>query len=88
MASKVTYELDGHVATITLNRPDSLNAFSQEMLTALVEQLAGAEANPDVRCVVLTGAGRGFCSGGDVKGMAARDGATDMPIDQAIRRPS
>ena len=60
------------VLTLTLNRPEARNAMSREMTGALAEQLADAELNEDVRCVVLTGAGKGFCAGGDVKGMAAR----------------
>ena len=65
----------GGVALITLNRPDSLNAMSGQLMPLLAEHLAGCASNPDVRCVVLTGAGRAFCAGGDVKGMAAGAGA-------------
>ncbi|MEC8347319.1 MAG: enoyl-CoA hydratase-related protein, partial [Pseudomonadota bacterium] len=59
------------VLTITLNRPEARNAMSGAMTTALAQQLANAELNTQVRCVVLTGSGKGFCAGGDVKGMAA-----------------
>ncbi len=80
--------LSAGVLTLTLNRPEARNAMSGEMTTALAAQLADAELNPQVRCVVLTGAGKGFCAGGDVKGMAARgDGAEgDNTIDAAIHR--
>jgi len=61
--------VDG-VLTLTLNRPEARNALSVEMLDALSEQLARAETSPDVRCIVLTGSGKGFCAGGDVKAMA------------------
>ena len=62
--------LNDGVLTLTLNRPDARNAMSEAMNRALAEQLAWAEVAPSVKCVVLTGAGKGFCSGGDVKGMA------------------
>jgi len=58
------------VAVLTMNRPDRLNALSGPMLDALLEALPRLAADPNVGCVVLTGAGRGFCAGGDVKAMA------------------
>jgi len=58
------------VATLTLNRPDRLNAMSGPMLDALLEALARLADDAGVGVVVLTGAGRGFCAGGDVKAMA------------------
>ena len=81
-------ELDNGVLTLTLNRPEARNAMSGEMTAALAAQLAQAELNPEVRCLVLTGAGKGFCAGGDVKGMAARGDGTvgDNTIDGAIHR--
>ena len=80
--------LDAGVLTLTLNRPDARNAMSREMNTALQQQLASAELNPAVKCIVLTGAGKGFCAGGDVKGMAAAgDGTVGAhTIDEAIHR--
>lgn len=80
--------LDSGVLTLTLNRPDARNAMSREMNEALQAQLAAAEVNNDVKCLVLTGAGKGFCAGGDVKGMAARGDGTvgAQTIDQAIHR--
>ena len=63
--------LDSGVLTLTLNRPEARNAMSGEMTSALAAQLADAELNPEVRAIVLTGAGKGFCAGGDVKGMAS-----------------
>jgi 2-(1,2-epoxy-1,2-dihydrophenyl)acetyl-CoA isomerase len=60
------------VAWLTLNRPDRLNAFSPEMLTALGEALERLGADGAVGAIVITGAGRGFCAGGDVKTMANR----------------
>ena len=80
--------LDAGVLTLTMNRPDARNALSRPMIEALQKQLAAAELNPDVKCIVLTGAGQGFCAGGDVKGMAARGDGTvgDVSIDEAIHR--
>ena len=59
------------VALITLNRPDSLNAMGGKLMPMLAEYLQDCSADRRVRAVVLTGAGRAFCAGGDVKGMAA-----------------
>ncbi|HEY2678135.1 MAG TPA: enoyl-CoA hydratase [Steroidobacteraceae bacterium] len=80
--------LDGGVLTLTLNRPEARNAMSEAMNKALGEQLAWAELEPSVKCVVLTGAGKGFCAGGDVKGMAERSDASAGPVtlDEAIHR--
>ena len=81
-------DLDEGVLTLTLNRPEARNAMSGGMTAALSEQLASAELDPEVRCIVLTGAGKGFCAGGDVKGMAASGDGTvgQNTIDGAIHR--
>ena len=81
-------ELDSGVLTLTMNRPEARNAMSGDMTAAMSEQLANAELNPEVRCIVLTGAGKGFCAGGDVKGMAASGDGTvgNNTIDGAIHR--
>ncbi|OYV01515.1 MAG: enoyl-CoA hydratase [Burkholderiales bacterium PBB5] len=78
--------LEAGVLTLTLNRPQARNAMSRAMNFALQRQLAEAELNPAVRCIVLTGAGAGFCAGGDVKGMAAAGDGTvgALTIDEAI----
>ena len=80
--------LEEGVLTLTLNRPEARNAMSKAMNKALQEQLAEAEFNPAVKCLVLTGAGKGFCAGGDVKGMAASGDGTvgAQTIDEAIAR--
>lgn len=80
--------LDDGVLTLTLNRPEARNAMSRAMNQALQEQLAAAEFDPAVKCIVLTGAGKGFCAGGDVKGMAASGDGTvgALTIDEAIAR--
>lgn len=71
---EVLYEVDGHVATITLNRPDRLNAITATMLQGLTRAFEAAEADRDVRACVLTGAGRGFCAGLDLKAAAEGSG--------------
>jgi 2-(1,2-epoxy-1,2-dihydrophenyl)acetyl-CoA isomerase len=71
MSETVLYEIDGNVAVLTMNRPESLNAMSADMLDSLAVRATEAAADPAIRCVVITGAGRGFCAGGDVKAMAA-----------------
>src|SRR5262249_15702495 len=70
--SVLLYNVEDGVATITLNRPERLNAFNGEMIDLWVEALRDARANDAVKVVVVTGAGRAFCSGGDVGGMYAR----------------
>jgi 2-(1,2-epoxy-1,2-dihydrophenyl)acetyl-CoA isomerase len=72
------------VAVITLNRPDRRNALSRPMLDALARVLAVTEADDDVGCVVVTGAGGAFCAGGDVKDMAA--GPDDLTYDALVQR--
>lgn len=62
----VVYEERGAVALVTLNRPDALNSFTRQMHRELWAALDRAEANPLVRAMVLTGAGRGFCAGADL----------------------
>ena len=64
-----------HVATLTLNRPERLNAIGADMRNQLLAALERAEADPAVRVVMITGAGRAFCSGGDVKEMNERRAA-------------
>src|SRR5688572_21555690 len=58
------------IATITLNRPDKLNAFTGTMREDLLDALRACEHDADVRVVVITGAGRAFCAGGDVEFMS------------------
>ncbi|WP_137919962.1 enoyl-CoA hydratase-related protein [Hydrogenophaga sp. 2FB] len=65
-AATVVYEERGAVALVTLNRPDALNSFTRQMHRELWAALDVAEANPSVRALVITGAGRGFCAGADL----------------------
>lgn len=64
---------DDGVALITLNRPESLNAMGGDLVHLLAAHLADCATDPDVRCVALTGAGRAFCAGGDVRNMQRRN---------------
>src|SRR5512138_3365820 len=70
MTQDLLQSIKDGVATLTLNRPDRLNAMSVEMLDAMLEALPRLADDSDVGVVVVTGAGRGFCAGGDVKAMA------------------
>lgn len=78
----LTEQRDG-VLTITLNRPDVLNALNDQMLEELHEALRQAARDAAVRCVVLTGAGRGFCSGQDLRD---RSGAQVISFGESLRR--
>jgi enoyl-CoA hydratase/carnithine racemase len=66
MSEVVLYELDDGVAVITLNRPEVLNAWTMEMGREYLRRIDEAAADPGVRAVVVTGAGRGFCAGADM----------------------
>jgi 2-(1,2-epoxy-1,2-dihydrophenyl)acetyl-CoA isomerase len=68
-SEKVLYEVNGHSATITINRPECLNALDGETIRALYQSAITAGSDPQVRVVLITGAGRGFCAGGDIKDM-------------------
>ena len=72
------------VATLTLNRPARLNALSTSIMDGLLEALPRLGADPAIAVVVLTGAGRGFCAGGDVKSMA--EGSSQMGVQDAVQR--
>jgi len=70
----VRYAAQGPVATITLDRPEARNAYSDAMLCQLVAALDTAEHDPAIRTAILTGAGKGFHAGGDIKAMKERSG--------------
>jgi enoyl-CoA hydratase/carnithine racemase len=77
--TQLLYKVEDRVATITLNRPDRLNAYTQVMSAELREAFAAADADESVRAIVLTGAGRGFCAGADMERLSsAVAGATDL----------
>jgi enoyl-CoA hydratase/carnithine racemase len=65
---EILYAVQDRIATITLNRPDKLNAFTTRMRDGLIESFARADADDGVRVVIVTGAGRAFCAGADLSG--------------------
>jgi len=69
--NEVLYEVSDHIATLTLNRPDKLNAWTGQMDAEYRACLAEAEKDDDVRVIIVTGAGRGFCAGADMGGLQA-----------------
>ncbi len=68
----IIYTVEDHIATITLNRPEVLNALSSRMIDEWTDAIESVKNDPKVRVLVVTGAGRGFCSGGDVRELASR----------------
>jgi 2-(1,2-epoxy-1,2-dihydrophenyl)acetyl-CoA isomerase len=84
MPQELLETVTDRVATLTLNRPDRLNALSTPILDGLLEALPRLAADPDVAVVILTGAGRGFCAGGDVKSMA--EGTSLLELENAVQR--
>ena len=84
MSDLLSYETDGHVAVITLQRPEAMNAFNRELRAALRDAQAEAEADDAVRVVVLTGSGRAFSSGTDLKEGLGGDPASGL-FDNSVR---
>jgi enoyl-CoA hydratase/carnithine racemase len=84
---QILYEVSDHVLTITLNRPDRLNAFTETMGRELIQALDDADADDDVRAIVVTGAGRAFCAGADLEAGGStfdwreRDADGEVPRD-------
>jgi enoyl-CoA hydratase/carnithine racemase len=77
---QILYDVAGGVATVTLNRPDKLNAWTLQMEKEVQAALAQAEADDQVRVIILTGAGRGFCAGADLQDLGKVAGAAS-PAD-------
>jgi enoyl-CoA hydratase/carnithine racemase len=80
---EVLTERDEHVVTLTLNRPDRMNSIGGNLLQELTRELHAANADPAVRAIVLTGAGRGFCSGLDLQDAASKDGDLSNDVQGA-----
>lgn len=76
----ILYEVNRGVGQITLNRPDKLNAFNAQMHKELIAALRQAARDPEVRCLVITGAGRGFCAGQDLADV------NGQPIGDLVRQ--
>src|ERR1700730_10148108 len=83
MEQELLESLSEGVVTLTLNRPDRLNALSTPIMEGLLEALPRLAQDPAVGVVVLTGAGRAFCSGGDVKSMA--EGSAERSVPEAVK---
>src|SRR5215831_4781876 len=88
---EVLYEVSEGIATITLNRPERMNTISGPMLKLLSELLLKANADPEVRCVILTGTGRAFCAGLDLvdatqgSGIGSASSASAVSVDLDLR---
>src|SRR5881396_267909 len=84
---EIRYEVADHILTITLNRPERLNAFTPTMGRELIEAFDRADADDEVRAIIVTGEGRGFCAGADLAGggdtfdWRDRQGAEEIPRD-------
>jgi enoyl-CoA hydratase/carnithine racemase len=88
MYSEIIYEVADSIATITLNRPAQLNAFTNTMMHELIDAFDHSDADDDVRAVIVTGAGRGFCAGADLSGGGATfsRGGSDVQTDVGVPR--
>jgi len=76
---QILYDVKDNILTITLNRPEKLNAYTAKMQSELIDAFARASADDDVRAIVVTGAGRAFCAGADLSAGAATFDATSNP---------
>lgn len=79
--NELLIERHGHVLLLTLNRPDQLNAINQALWQQMESTLKAADADPEVRVIVITGSGRAFCSGADVTGLAKGAVSSNDPKD-------
>ena len=78
-------EVVDHIGLLTLNRPDVMNAFTDTMRERLLSQLELFSTDLDVRCVVITGAGKAFCAGGDIASMAQlQDNGSTGVVEQRM----
>jgi enoyl-CoA hydratase/carnithine racemase len=86
--SQILFDVDDHIATITLNRPDRLNAFTNTMMDELIAAFDITDNDDDVRAVIVTGAGRGFCAGADLGGGGETfsKGGSDIQTDVGVPR--
>ena len=88
MSKSVLYEQDDRIVKITLNRPDTRNALSGDIIEGLVEYIQKADKDKDVGCVILTGAGKSFSSGGnlqEIKDMTTKDQMTQAQLENWYR---
>ena len=82
MTGTVLYEVKDRICTLTMNRPDVLNALNAELIGDLDAAVQRAAADAEAKVVILTGAGRGFCSGGDVRGVGAPSAEGAAPVER------
>src|SRR6187399_2008483 len=75
------------VAVLTMNRPERLNALSRSMIDGAIAALERCADDASIGCIVLTGAGRGFCAGGDVTAMGDASALAEMTMEQKVDRP-
>jgi enoyl-CoA hydratase/carnithine racemase len=85
---QILYEVDDHVATITLHRPEKLNAFTGTMMREMISAFDRADADDEVRAVIVTGSGRAFCAGADLssRGDTFASGGSDVQTDAGVPR--
>jgi enoyl-CoA hydratase/carnithine racemase len=84
----VLYEVSDRICTITLNRPEKLNAWTRQMHFDLKDAMHTAGADPEVRAIILTGAGRGFCAGADMGGLQAIQASGSASADRSTKAQS
>ena len=86
--TQITYEVVDHVATVTLDRPEQLNAFTGRMMHEMIAVFDAIDADDDVRAVIVTGAGRGFCAGADLSsgGETFSAGGSDVQTKVGVPR--
>lgn len=80
----ILFEVENRIATITLNRPKARNAFSLEMIQEWISHLETVRDSEEIRVLVLTGAGKAFCAGGDVKTMMKGEGFVHQTDDEKV----
>jgi len=88
MSESIIYEKDQRVVTITLNRPDTRNALSGDLIDGLIDALEKANRDKNVGCVILTGAGKSFSSGGnlqEIKNMTTKDNMSQSQLEEWYR---
>jgi enoyl-CoA hydratase/carnithine racemase len=86
--TQILYDVADGIATVTLNRPEQLNAFTGTMMRELIDAVDRVDADDDVRVLVVTGAGRGFCAGADLSGGGETfsRGGSDVQTDVGVPR--
>lgn len=85
MTDHLLVERDGHIVTVTMNRPESRNAWSGEMLAAMADAWDMIDSDPDVRVAILTGAAGSFCAGADLKAMSSARASGDDGFSDKVR---